>query len=541
MQVIIGGYIKRKGWGLSVNRSRSVATPECRESMEIVVEESSEVVDGDALLLHGVAVADGDTVVVEGVVVHGDAEGGADGILTAIAATDGVLLVVLEHVVGFEHVHNLAGFLGQSVLLDQRQHSGLVGSQHGGQAEDRADTAVGKGLVLQGMAEDGQESAVDTDGGLDDVGRVALVELGVEILEFLAAELAVTAEVEVGAAVDTFQLLESEGKLELDVGGSVGVVGQLLVVVVAVLLGGDAHGEMPFEAFLLPVAEPLHLGAGTDEELHLHLLEFAHTEDELAGDNLVAEGFAYLGDAEGNLHAAGLLDVEEVDKDALCRLGTEIEGVAVVDDGAHLGGEHEVELAHVGPVAGAADGTDDAEVEDELLETGKVVGVHQLGILGVDFVNLFLVFQHTGVGGDKLLAVEGVAKAFVRLLALFVYLLLNLGDMVLDEDVGAIAFLGVFVVDQRVVEGIHMAGGFPDARVHEDGGVDTDDVLVVLHHGTPPVLLDVVFEFGSQLAIVVHGGETVVYLAGGEYEAVFLGVGYYLFEEFFLICHILDI
>ena len=53
----------------------------------------------------------------------------------------------------------------------------------------------------------------------------------------------------------------------------------------------------------------------------------------------------------------------------------------------------------------------------------------------------------------------------------------------------------------------------------------------LLHHSTPPVLLDVVFEFGTQLAIVVHSGVAVVYLAGGEYKAVLLGVGYYFFEE----------
>ena len=44
------------------------------------MEIGGEVVDGDAFLLHGVAVADGDAVVVEGVVIDGDAEGGADGV-----------------------------------------------------------------------------------------------------------------------------------------------------------------------------------------------------------------------------------------------------------------------------------------------------------------------------------------------------------------------------------------------------------------------------------------------------------------------------
>ncbi len=145
--------------------------------------------------------------------------------------------------------------------------------------------------------------------------------------------------------------------------------------------------------------------------------------------------------------------------------------------------------------------------------------------------------QHTGVGGDELLAVEGVAEAFVSLLAFLIDFLLNLGNVVLNQHIGAIAFLGVLVVNQRVVEGVHMSRCLPDAWVHEDGGVDADNVLMILYHGTPPILLDVVFQFRTQLTIVVYGGQAVVYLAGREYEAVFLGVGYYFFEEFFLICH----
>ena len=78
----------------------------------MVVQVHEEVGDGDSLLLHGVAVAQGDAVVLQGVVVNGDAVGGADGILTAVAASDGVFLVVLHHVVVFQHIDNLACLLG---------------------------------------------------------------------------------------------------------------------------------------------------------------------------------------------------------------------------------------------------------------------------------------------------------------------------------------------------------------------------------------------------------------------------------------------
>ena len=42
--------------------------------------------------------------------VHGDAEGGADGILTAVALADGVLFLVVGVEVELEVVDNLAGF-----------------------------------------------------------------------------------------------------------------------------------------------------------------------------------------------------------------------------------------------------------------------------------------------------------------------------------------------------------------------------------------------------------------------------------------------
>ena len=50
-------------------------------------------VDGDAELEHGVAVAEGYLLVVEGVEVHGDAEGGADFVLAAVAASDALGVV----------------------------------------------------------------------------------------------------------------------------------------------------------------------------------------------------------------------------------------------------------------------------------------------------------------------------------------------------------------------------------------------------------------------------------------------------------------
>ena len=73
-----------------------------------------------------------------------------------------------------------------------------------------------------------------------------------------------------------------------------------------------------------PVLEPLQILAGLAEELQLHLLEFAHAEDEVAGRYLVAEGLAYLANARGQLLARGAHGVGEVDEYALRGLGAQI-------------------------------------------------------------------------------------------------------------------------------------------------------------------------------------------------------------------------
>ncbi len=63
-------------------------------------------------------------------------------------------------------------------------------------------------------------------------------------------------EVEISAGVYAFHLFESERHLEFDVGCCIGIVGQLLVVVIAVFLVAEAEGLMPAESCLSPEFKP---------------------------------------------------------------------------------------------------------------------------------------------------------------------------------------------------------------------------------------------------------------------------------------------
>src|SRR6202020_501051 len=91
-----------------------------------------------------------------------------------------------------------------------------------------------------------------------------------------------------------------------------------------------AEAGPPGEPVVDPVLEPLLVGARLDEELHLHLLELAGAEDEVARRDLVAERLADLADAERDLLAAGRLHVLVVDEDALGGLRAEERKAALV-------------------------------------------------------------------------------------------------------------------------------------------------------------------------------------------------------------------
>ncbi len=140
-------------------------------------------------------------------------------------------------------------------------------------------------------------------------------------------------------------------------------------------------------------------------------------------------------------------------------------------------------------------------------------------------------------GSAILRLVKRVAEALTGLSDLLLNLLVVLGQLVLDEDVGAIALLRVAVVDKGVVECIHMARGLPNGGVHEDGGIDAHDVVVQQHHALPPIALYIVLQFDAHLAVVIDSAQSVVDLAGGKNESILFAMRYDFLENIFLLCH----
>jgi hypothetical protein len=203
---------------------------------------------------------------------------------------------------------------------------------------------------------------------------------------------------------------------------------------------GQAEIAVPFHALRLPVLEPLHVRPRLDEELHLHLLELARTKDEVSGCDLVAKRLADLGNAERDLLARRLLDVEKIHVDALRSFRTQIDDGGRILERSHESLEHEIELARFAQCS--------------------------------------------------LHAARGALR--VRRAGRALYL----------RVVGAKALLAVAAIDQRIHEAADMAARLPYSRVHQDGRIESLDVRPRAHHRVPPALLDVLLELDAERAVI---------------------------------------
>ena len=67
-----------------------------------------------------------------------------------------------------------------------------------------------------------------------------------------------------------------------------------------------------------------------------------------------------------------------------------------------------------------------------------------------------LVFQHTTVGTAELSLIESLTKTLGSFGHFFVYLVIVLSKLVLYQHIGTITFLGIAVVNQRVIESIYV-------------------------------------------------------------------------------------
>ncbi len=157
-------------------------------------------------------------------------------------------------------------------------------------------------------------------------------------------------QIEVSPVGDTLDFGPAYGELVFDVEAAFGIMRQFLVIVFAQpeVFFPDAHANIIVEPLVHPVIEPLHIGAGLDEILDLHLLKFAGAEDEVSRGNLVTERFTHLSDSERQFFARGSLNVEKVDELRLRCLRAQIDRVGLILHRPHMRFKQQVEHAGLG-------------------------------------------------------------------------------------------------------------------------------------------------------------------------------------------------
>jgi hypothetical protein len=211
-----------------------------------------------------------------------------------------------------------------------------------------------------------------------------------------------------------------------------------------------------------------------------------------------------LRDAEGQLHARGVDDVLEVGEDALRRLGPQVGDGRGVGHGADVRLEHHVEGARRRQAAGLAGGGRRDERDLGLGGLGEILGCDR----GERAGDGLLALEQLGGGlefAGGVLALEGGDVA---------------DDLAVHHDgrpeqlVGAVALLAGFAVHERVAEAGDVAGGLPDLRVHDDGGLEADDIVTAADHVVPPAVADVFLELGAERAVVEETVEAAVDFGG---------------------------
>ncbi len=92
---------------------------------------------------------------------------------------------------------------------------------------------------------------------------------------------------------------------------------------------------------------------------------------------------------------------------------------------------------------------------------------------------------------------------------LFFPFVLQAGNLVLDQVIGAIALLARTVIDHRIGKRADVSGSLPHARMHQNRGVQPLDV-VAERHFAPPRFLHIAQQFHAQRAVIPATVESAV-------------------------------
>ena len=349
-------------------------------------------------------------------------------------------------------------------------------------------------LLVISAAQECQRYTVGAQRRLDDIRKILPVLHIVKISHILAGHFLMSSQVIICSVRDAPKLAPAEREQELQVRGRLAVERKLFLLMIPgthfIVL--HAEGLQPVDAVLFPVCEPLQISIRLTEELELHLLELTRTECEVAGRDLISEGFADLGNAERHFLSGSSLDILEVYENTLRSLGTQINGILCVFRDALECLEHQVELTDVGKIMLAAGRAGDLMVPDEIHHFLRLPAIH--GAFQLD--------------------------AF-------------LSREIFDQFVGTETLVAAAAVHQRIGKASKMSAGDPCLRVHKDGAVHAYVIGILLHEFLPPSAFYIILELHAQIAVIPCICKPAVNLGTGINKTSGLGQRYDLFHCLF--------
>ncbi len=241
---------------------------------------------------------------------------------------------------------------------------------------------------------------------------------------------------------------------------------------------------MPIQPFRQPFIIIFLIRSGFHKILHFHLFKFPHSEYKLPGNHLIAKSFSDLCDTKRNFLAGSIHHILKIHKNSLCRFRTQIHSVIIVSrrGRAKLSFKHQIKLTHIGPVKSPRFGCPDLIFYNQLVK-----------IFAQTFARARRIQQFLKFIGFLLLTI------FTKFCDMFFY-----------QHICPIPFIGLFVINHRIVKPLHVSAGLPYFGMHKDRSIQPHNIVVVLSHHFPPVIPNIALQFGSQRTIIIDGPQATI-------------------------------
>ena len=140
-------------------------------------------------------------------------------------------------------------------------------------------------------------------------------------------------------------------------------------------------------------------------------------------------------------------------------------------------------------------------------------------------------FEHTTIGSSEHRFIE-IFETFFCFFYLFVNFFILFRQKLFNKYISAVTFFRIFIVNQRVAKCIHVTTCLPGSRVHQNSRIEAHNVFMHLHHGLPPVFLDIVFQQCAVWTVIVNSTQSIINFRTLEYITILLSMAYHFFKLF---------